>query len=94
MFREKDNKQKRDQYEIIKLFVLEGSHIVMGGMTPFQGLSWFPQGDVNWDKDSKASASNARDPGSNPGLGGSLGEGNGNPLQYSRLENPMDRGAW
>ena len=32
--------------------------------------------------------------GSIPRLGGSLGEGNGNPLQYSCLENPMDRGAW
>ena len=29
-----------------------------------------------------------------PGLGRSLGEGNGNPLQYSCLENPMDGGAW
>ena len=29
-----------------------------------------------------------------PGLGRSLGEGNGNPLQYSCLEKPMDRGAW
>ena len=42
----------------------------------------------------KASASNAGDPGSIPGLGWSPGEGNGNPLQYSCLENPMDRGAW
>ena len=33
------------------------------------------------------------DPGSIPGLGRSPGEGNGNPLQYSCLENPMDRGA-
>ena len=33
------------------------------------------------------------DAGSNPGLGRSPGEGNGNPLQYSCLENPMDRGA-
>ena len=33
-------------------------------------------------------------PGSIPGLGRSPGEGNGNPLQYSRLENPTDRGAW
>ena len=38
----------------------------------------------------KASASNARDPGSIPGSGRSPGEGNGNPLQYSCLENPMD----
>ena len=34
------------------------------------------------------------DLGSIPTLGRSLGEGNGNPLQYSSLENPMDRGAW
>ena len=33
-------------------------------------------------------------PGSNPGSGRSPGEGNGYPLQYSCLENPMDRGAW
>ena len=38
----------------------------------------------------KASASKAGDPGSIPGTGRSLGEGNGNPLQYSCLENPMD----
>ena len=38
----------------------------------------------------KASASNAGDPGSIPGLGRSPGEGNGNPLQYSCLENPVD----
>ena len=42
----------------------------------------------------KASACNAGDLGSIPGLGRSPGEGNGNPLQYSCLENPMDRGAW
>ena len=41
----------------------------------------------------KASAWNAGDPGSIPGLGRSPGEGNGNPLQYSWLENPMDGGA-
>ena len=41
----------------------------------------------------KASACNAADPGSIPGLGRSPREGNGNPLQYSCLENPMDRGA-
>ena len=43
--------------------------------------------------DGKASAYNVGDPGSIPGLGRSPGEGNGNPLQYSCLENPMDRGA-
>ena len=43
--------------------------------------------------DGKASAYNAGDPGSIPGLRRSPGEGNGNPPQYSCLENPMDEGA-
>ena len=52
--------------------------------------SWgFPAGSV-----SKESACSAGDLGSTPGSGGSPGEGNGNPLQYSCLENPTDRGAW
>ena len=42
----------------------------------------------------KASAHNAGDLGSIPGSGRSPREGNGNPLQYSCLENPMDGGAW
>ena len=42
----------------------------------------------------KVSAYNAGDLGSIPGLERSHGEGNGNPLQYSCLENSMDRGAW
>ena len=41
----------------------------------------------------KESTCNAGEPGSIPGPGRSSGEGNGNPLQYSYLENPMDRGA-
>ena len=40
------------------------------------------------------SACNAGDPGPIPGLGTSPGEGNDNPLQYSCLEDPKDRGAW
>ena len=44
--------------------------------------------------DRKKSACNAGNPGSVPGLGRSPGEGNGYRLQYSCLENPMDRGAW
>ena len=43
--------------------------------------------------DGKASAHNAGDLGSIPGSGRSPGEGNGNPLQHSYLENTMDRGA-
>ena len=42
----------------------------------------------------KESACNAGDPGSVPGLGRCPGEGNGNLLQYSFLENSMDRGTW
>ena len=42
----------------------------------------------------KASAWNAGDPSSIPASGRSPGEGNGNPLQYSCLENPMEGGAW
>ena len=44
--------------------------------------------------DGKESACNAGDPGSIPGSGRSPGEENGNPLQYSCLENPTDREAW
>ena len=52
-------------------------------------LNDFPGGP-----DSKASLYNAGVLGSIPGLGRPLGEGNGNPLQYSCLENPMYGGAW
>ena len=45
-------------------------------------------------KDLPANAGDMRDTGSIPGLGKSPGGGHGNPLQYSCLENPMDRGAW
>ena len=44
--------------------------------------------------DGKESACNAGDLGSIPGSGRLAGEGNGNPFQYSCLENPTDRGAW
>ena len=45
-------------------------------------------------KNPPASAGDIRDMGSVPGSERSPGEGKGNPLQYSCLENPMDRGAW
>ena len=50
--------------------------------------------DFPGGSDSNASAYNAGNPGSIPGSGRSPGEGNGNPLQYSCLEDPMDREAW
>ena len=45
-------------------------------------------------KNPAANAGHIRDTGSIPGSGRSPGEGHDNPLQYSCLENPMDRGAW
>ena len=65
----------------------------------FISLGYLPRsGIAGWDfsggSDGKASAYNAGDPGSIPGSGRSPGEGNGNPLQYSCLENSMDREAW
>ena len=45
-------------------------------------------------RDTPANAGDIREAGSIPGLGRSPGGGCGNPLQYSCLENPMDRGAW
>ena len=50
--------------------------------------------DFPGGSEGKASVYNVGDPGLSPGLGRSLGEGNGNPLQHYCLENPMDRGAW
>ena len=52
-------------------------------------IAGFPDGS-----DGKESARNVGDPGSIPGSGRSPGEGSGNPLQYSCLENPKDGGAW
>ena len=54
----------------------------------------YPLGGFPHSLVGKESACNAGDLDSISGLGKSPGEGNGNPLQYSCLENPMDRGAW
>ena len=64
------------------------SYVCQGLKGPF-AFGGFPGGS-----EVKASACNAGDPGSIPGSGRSPGEGNGNPLQYSCLENPMEEGAW
>ena len=55
---------------------------------------YFMSTDFPSDSDGKGSTCNAGDVGSISGPGRSPGERNGNPLQYSCLENPMDRGAW
>ena len=55
----------------------------------YLGLPWWLS-----SKESAYKAGNLEDVGSIPGSGRFPGGGNGNPLQYSFLENPMDRGAW
>ena len=57
-------------------------------------LLWFSNFTPYGGSNGKEFSCNAGDPGSIPVLGRSLGQGNGNPLQYSHLENSMDRGAW
>ena len=58
-------------------------------LVPFTSLMVFPGGS-----DSQETACNVGDLCSIPGSGRFSGKGHGNPLQYSCLENPMDRGAW
>ena len=74
-------------HKIRKTRVLEGWNCIQLTFPPL--CLPFPGGS-----DGKESACSAGDLGSIPGLGRSPGEGNDNPLQYSGLENPMDRGAW
>ena len=62
---------------------------VFGDLSEATSLMGFPGGSVG-----KESPCNAGDVGLIPGSGRSPGEGHGNPLQYSYLENPRDRGAW
>ena len=57
-------------------------------------ISWVWMWGTSLSSAGKESACNAEDPASFPGSGRSPGEGNDNSLQYSCLENPMDRGAW
>ena len=70
------------------LYYSQGSRVSLAPFSP-----WATQVALAV-KNLPANAGFARDVGSIPGLGRSPGEGNGNPLQYSCLENPMDRGAW
>ena len=80
--------------------VTQQQHHFLQGIFPAQGLNPGLLHLLRWQRgfpggsDGKASARNAADPGSVPGSGKSPGEGNGNPLQHSCLEHPMDGGAW
>ena len=73
-----------------------GSHRVGHGWSNLAAAAaaCYISAKIHGGSDGKASACNVEDPGSLPGSGRSPGEGHGNPLQYSRLENPTDRGAW
>ena len=62
--------------------------------SPIQAVRGLPCRGFPGGSDGKASGFNVGDPGSIPGSGRSPGKGNGNPLQYSCLENSMDGGAW
>ena len=68
---------------------MEKKDILLSFKCIYMRLLGFPGGSV-----SKESACSVGEPGSIPALGRPPGEGNGNPLHYSCLENSMDRGAW
>ena len=74
--------EKRSAHKIFKVALASGKNEYFRSLTQ------------DYSSEVKASASNVGDPGSIPGLGRSPGEGDGNPLQYSCLKNPMDGGAW
>ena len=71
---------------VVGIHLLSLTASLLGTQLPQKSL---PDGSVN-----KETAHNAGDLGSIPGSGRSPGEGNGNLLQYSSLENSMDKGAW
>ena len=71
------------------LFMIHGSLLVLWEAVGSPKEKGFPRGSVVKDL-----PANAEDAGLIPGSGRSPGEGNGNPLQYSCLGNPMDRGTW
>ena len=94
--------QKYSQYQVsMKIWSKWKSHTLLMKMendtTTWENSvvlsAWAPQ-VVLMVKNSPANAGNIRDTGSIPGLERSPGGGNGNPLQYSCLGNPMDRGVW
>ena len=73
----------------VKSWFFEKIHKIEKPLAGTNQTESFPSGS-----DSKESAYNVEDPGSIPGSGRSPGKGTGYPLQYSCLENHMDRGAW
>ena len=81
---------EKEQYQIYVLKDLSGAFVEFG----LERSEVFRDWDFPGGSDSKASAYKVGDPASVPGLRRSPGEGNGNPLQYSCLENPINGGTW
>ena len=69
-------------------------HVILAGVAYVAVFTRSSAGTAHGGLDGKESACNAGDLGSVPGLRRSPGEQQGNPLPYSCMENPMDRGAW
>ena len=82
-------KRKQNGYVFKTVSKESGELIIRYGFIITPDNMWLPQWLIV-----KESACTAGDVGSIPGWGRSPGEGNDNPLQYSCLENPMDKGAW
>ena len=82
-----------NQYLLLSPLCIQRAKTLNRLFTYFLVLFWASQVALVV-KNLPANAGDARDTGSIPGWGRSLGVGNGNPLQYSCLENPMDREAW
>ena len=83
----KDNRKK---HEVLGL----EQNLIIKFIIYYTDVTYLPSQVALVVKNLSANTGDLRDTGSIPGLGRSPGEGNGNPLQYSCLENPMDRGAW
>ena len=82
-----------EQYCDFSLILPYSNYFIFEGNAGKHHASYAPsQGGFPDGPDGKGPTYNAGDPGLIPGSGRSPGEGNGNPLQYSCLENPMDRG--
>ena len=80
---------KEGKYKKVAMKVTELKNIITAEKNTLEGFS-----KALVVENLPANAGDIRDTGSIPGSGRSLERGHGNPLQYSCLENPMDRGAW
>ena len=95
-------KMKEESEKVGLKLIIQKTKIMASGPITLWQIDWetvetvtdFILGGFPGGSEVKASAWNAGDLGLIPGLGRSLREGNGNPLQYSCLENPMEGGGW